>query len=112
LARIIGADYWLQACDTTIPNLPCKPTSEIARTGAGEHVLDVWRSRNALSDETGVLPIKTEAITNASIAVVRIRPSPCTKRISPAGLSPKLVNRWLPAPRRGSTKTLFLLYFY
>jgi hypothetical protein len=48
-----------------------EPASEIMRPGGGGHSLAGRRSY-VLSDDTGVLPIRTDAITVANIVVVRM----------------------------------------
>jgi hypothetical protein len=64
-----------------MPKAPREPTSE---TGdVSEHVCASRPSMtlNALKDETGVLPIKTEAITKARIVVMRMTFQTCTEGI-------------------------------
>jgi len=49
-----------------------EPTSEIARCSTARHVLGCGRSEDALSDDTGVLPMKKDAITAARIVDARM----------------------------------------
>jgi hypothetical protein len=49
-----------------------EPNSEITRPFDGRQVLLSWPCWKALSDDTGVLPIKTDAITVANIVVARM----------------------------------------
>ncbi len=49
-----------------------EPASEIMRPFGSGHTLVCWRLSNVLSDDTGVLPIKMDAIAVANIVVARM----------------------------------------
>ena len=66
--------YGLQAFDgsATMPKAPCDPTSEIAPPGSQEQARLGWATRNVLSEDTGVLPIKAETRTVTVMVTARM----------------------------------------